>query len=201
MRIIAGIGKGRNLNSPIGATRPTSDRAREALFSTLESEFGELTNLNFLDLFTGSGAVAVEALSRGASLVHAVDNDDKAVRIARSNIALLNDISGVGSAHVFSSSVHRFLGTPTSHVKTQNQLKATGILYDIVFIDPPYECDNGEVEKILNELRPHVKESSVIAVERDSKVKPFHWPASYIESKERTYGHAVIYYGSPAQNG
>ena len=67
MRIIAGIAKGRNLKSPESGVRPTSDRAREALFSTLESEFGSMTDLNFLDLFAGSGAVSAEALSRGAA--------------------------------------------------------------------------------------------------------------------------------------
>ena len=78
MRIIAGVAKGRNLTSVAGATRPTSDRAREALFSTLNSEFGEFENLNFLDLFAGSGAVGLEALSRGATLVHAVEKDESA---------------------------------------------------------------------------------------------------------------------------
>ena len=75
MRIIAGIGKGRKLFSPPSITRPTSDRAREGLFSSLTSTFTSLEGLHFLDLFAGSGAVGVEALSRGAGLVEAVESN------------------------------------------------------------------------------------------------------------------------------
>ena len=157
MRIIAGLAKGRNLLSPIGATRPTSDRAREALFSTLESEFGEFTDIHFLDLYCGSGAVAAEALSRGVAVVHAVDNDEKAVKIARENLALFEKITGSGASQVFSSSAQRFLDRKSS------------VEYDIVFIDPPYELDNSSVEKILSSLRAHIKTSTIIAVERDAK--------------------------------
>ena len=189
MRIIAGLAKGRNLLSPIGATRPTSDRAREAIFSTLESEFGEFTDIYFLDLYCGSGAVAAEALSRGVASVHAVDNDDKAVKVARENLALFEKISGSGTSQVFLSSAQRFLDSK-SNVK-----------YDIVFIDPPYELDDASVEKILSSLRSHIKTSTIIAVERDAKTQPFDWPTEYQPTKERTYGHAVIYYGTPAQNG
>ena len=105
MRIIAGMAKGRNLISPIGATRPTSDRAREALFSSLESEFGSMSDLNFLDLYCGSGAVGAEALSRGAAIVYSVDNDEKATAVTRQNLELLQNISGVGTYNVFTSSV------------------------------------------------------------------------------------------------
>jgi len=75
MRIIAGSGKGRKLFSPPSITRPTSDRAREGLFSSLISTFSTLEGLHFLDLFAGSGAVGVEALSRGAALVEAVESN------------------------------------------------------------------------------------------------------------------------------
>ena len=105
MRIIAGVGKGRNLTSPTGAVRPTSDRAREALFSTLESEFGSINDLHFLDLYSGSGAVSTEALSRGAAFVQAVDKDEKASSVARSNHQLLSEISGIGSSSVITMSV------------------------------------------------------------------------------------------------
>ena len=94
MRIIAGVAKGRNLAPVAGATRPTSDRAREALFSTLISEFGDFENLKFLDLYAGSAAVGLEALSRGASIVHAVENDEGAVKTIR------NNHEKIGRAHV-----------------------------------------------------------------------------------------------------
>ena len=81
MRIIAGAAKGRPLSAVASATRPTSDRAREALFSTLASEFGEFDGLRVLDLYAGTGAIALEALSRGAAIVHAVEKDEAAAKI------------------------------------------------------------------------------------------------------------------------
>ena len=72
MRIIAGLAKGRNISAVAQSTRPTSDRAREALFSSLASEFGEFDGLNVLDLYAGTGAIGLEALSRGSSTVHCV---------------------------------------------------------------------------------------------------------------------------------
>ena len=105
MRIIAGLAKGRNLISPSDGVRPTSDRAREALFSTLESEFGSMNDLHFLDLYCGSGAVSAEALSRGAAFVQAVDKEEKATTIARSNHEMLSKITGIGSSTVVTMAV------------------------------------------------------------------------------------------------
>lgn len=85
MRIIAGLGKGRKLFSPPSITRPTSDRAREGLFSSLSSTFGSLNGLHFLDLFAGSGAVGVEALSRGAGLVEAVESNPVSAKVCEDN--------------------------------------------------------------------------------------------------------------------
>jgi 16S rRNA (guanine966-N2)-methyltransferase len=93
MRIIAGIAKGRSLSSVAGATRPTSDRAREAIFSTLTSEFGDFLGLHILDLFAGSGAMGLEALSRGASLVHCVEKDDAAAKTISTNSALVQKVT------------------------------------------------------------------------------------------------------------
>lgn len=187
MRIIAGLGKGRNLISPTGATRPTSDRAKEALFSTLESEFGSLDDTYFLDLFCGSGAIGVEALSRGAAVVHAVDKDESATAIARQNFALLEKIPGVGSVSVFTSAVGKYLDS------------SSGIAFDIVYIDPPYEVTNDAIEKVLAQLVANkiLKSSAIVAVERESKTRPFQWPTGLAALKERKYGAATIYYGEP----
>ena len=109
MRIIAGLAKGRKLISPSDGVRPTSDRAREALFSTLESEFGSISELCFLDLYCGSGAVSAEALSRGASVVEAVDRDAKAISVAKENHELLKKIPGVGSSSIIQMPIKRYL--------------------------------------------------------------------------------------------
>ncbi|MBU3752826.1 MAG: 16S rRNA (guanine(966)-N(2))-methyltransferase RsmD [Candidatus Nanopelagicaceae bacterium] len=188
MRIIAGLAKGRNLISPSGATRPTSDRAREALFSTLESEFGSINDLTFLDLYCGSGAVGAEALSRGAAVVYAVDNDEKATNVARQNFALLENISGIGTTSVITSSVGKFLD------------KTSELKFDVVFLDPPYDLPNNEIEKTLSSLVKNgfLKSSAVIAIERDSKSKRLNWPLGLKELKERKYGAATIFYAEPA---
>lgn len=192
MRIIAGLAKGRNLLSPVGATRPTSDRAREALFSSLESEFGTLSDLYFLDLYCGSGAIAAEALSRGAALVHAVDNSDKATDIARKNLEMMSEISGIGTSHVFTMSVGKYLDAD------HNRMVAN-ISFDIVFMDPPYELPNSDVEKIVRDLLAQkiVKPSSIIAIERESKSRAPEWPEGLRLKKERKYGAATIYYAEP----
>lgn len=184
MRIIAGLGKGRNLISPTGAVRPTSDRAREALFSTLESEFGSINDLHFLDLYCGSGAVSAEALSRGAAFVQAVDKEEKATSVARSNHEMLGKIVGVGSSSVITMSISRFLER-----SAENN-------FDVVFMDPPYELGSEEILNSLKQLAQNgfLKRGSVIAIERDSKSKAIEWPEGFTALKERKYGSATIYY-------
>jgi 16S rRNA (guanine966-N2)-methyltransferase len=184
LRIIAGLGKGRNLISPTGAVRPTSDRAREALFSTLESEFGSMSDLHFLDLYCGSGAVSAEALSRGAAFVQAVDKEEKATSVARSNHEMLGKIVGVGSSSVITMSVSRFLER-----SAENK-------FDVVFMDPPYELGSEEILNSLQLLAKNgfLKRGSVVAIERDSKSIAIEWPEGFAALKERKYGSATIYY-------
>jgi 16S rRNA (guanine966-N2)-methyltransferase len=184
MRIIAGSGKGKNLHSPTGAgVRPTSDRAREGLFSSLESEFNSLTDLNFLDLFAGSGAVGVEALSRGAALVHAVEADAETVEIAISNFKLLQEPSR--KHKVFHSRAARFLESEFP------------IKYDIIFMDPPYDLSNEDIEDLLDTIvvKDLLQPRGLLAIERESKGKPFAWPASMALEKIRSYGQGSIFYG------
>ena len=184
MRIIAGLAKGRNLISPKDGVRPTSDRAREALFSTLESEFGSIANLKFLDLYCGSGAVSAEALSRGAAYVQGVDRDEKAIEVARNNHEILSKLQGVGRSNIIQMPVKKFL-EQTAQDK-----------FDIVFIDPPYDATMSEVIEVLNLLSSggFLKKGSIIAIERDSKSKPILWPKELTLLKERKYGAATIFY-------
>ena len=187
MGIIAGSAKGKTLVSPPDArTRPTSDRAREGLFSSLDSEFESLVGLNFLDLFGGSGAVGVEAYSRGAAIVHAVESDGDMGNIAISNFQLVK--SAAGSYRVFHTKVDRFLESDHAGEKGR---------YDIIFMDPPYELSNGVIEELLativakNLLQPR----GIVAIERESKSRAFTWPAELEEIKVRSYGQGSIYYG------
>src|SRR6476620_12094520 len=103
-RIIGGTAGGRRLRTPGGeATRPTSDRVREALFSALESRLGSLTGLRFLDLYAGSGAVGLEAMSRGAGVVTAVESDRRTARLVQQNA----DALGFRRAEVVAAPVEK----------------------------------------------------------------------------------------------
>lgn len=191
MRIIAGLAKGRTLSTVAGATRPTSDRAREGLFSSLLSEFGDFTALNVLDLFAGSGAIGLEALSRGAGLVHAVEKNDGACKTITKNAELVAKAKTPGEFRLYAMSAQKFLETPAP------------AQYDIVYIDPPYDFSDVELYKCLVQLRAgeFLKEDAVIAVERASKTGSMKWPSGFEPIRERNYGQAVIYYGKLVQNG
>ena len=187
MRIIAGSAKGKTLISPPDTrTRPTSDRAREGLFSSLDSEFESLLGLNFLDLFAGSGAVGVEAYSRGAAIVHAVEADGDMGNVAITNFQLVK--SAAGSYRVFHTKVDRFLESDHAGEKGR---------YDIIFMDPPYELSNGVIEELLATIvaKDLLQPRGIIAIERESKNKPFSWPAELEAIKVRSYGQGSIYYG------
>jgi 16S rRNA (guanine966-N2)-methyltransferase len=191
MRIIAGVAKGRSLSSVAGATRPTSDRAREAIFSTLTSEFGDFLGLHVLDLFSGSGAMALEALSRGASLVHCVEQDDAATKTITTNTALVQKAQPVGVFHLFHMAVQKFVENTPQHQ------------YHFVYIDPPYDFVDSELTTILENLHRNnfFKDGAVIAIERATKsAKPL-WPEGYEPSRTKVYGQASIYYANYAQNG
>ena len=190
MRIIAGSAKGRNIPSVASATRPTSDRAREALFSTLASEFGGFEGLNVLDLYAGTGAIALESLSRGAAIVHAVEKDEQAQKSIAANYDGIKSAQCVGTFHLYGMSVHRFLQDPPA------------TKYHFVYIDPPYEAEDLDVIETLIQLQDgHFLDSqALIAIERNSRVKEISWPHGYVAVREKNYGQATIFYGAPAEN-
>ena len=189
MRIIAGNAKGRNISSVASATRPTSDRAREALFSTLTSEFGELTDLNVLDLYAGTGAIALESLSRGAAIVHAVEKDEQAQKAIVANFEGLKTAQCPGTFRLYGQSVHRFLQDPAP------------FKYHFIYIDPPYEVEDLDVIETLIQLHDggFLDPQALIAIERNSRVKEISWPHGYVAVREKNYGQATIFYGAPAE--
>jgi 16S rRNA (guanine966-N2)-methyltransferase len=187
-RIVAGAAGGRQLRVPPGsATRPTSDRAREGLFSTLTSLVGDLTGRAFLDLYAGSGAVGLEALSRGAAHVLLVESAPKAVRTLRDNVAAL----GLPGAVVRGEPVARALtGQPPA-------------AYDVAFADPPYATPADDVVAVVDRLVTGgwLAPDAVVAVERASRDEPWRWPPGIIPVRERRYGEATIWYGRAAPGG
>jgi 16S rRNA (guanine966-N2)-methyltransferase len=191
MRIIAGEAKGRTLATVAGATRPTSDRAREGLFSSLVSEFGDFEGIHFLDLFAGSGAIGLEALSRGASVVHAVEKNEAACKTISTNFDLVSKSRLTGSFHLYAMSAQRFVEGPSP------------MKYDIVYLDPPYDFSEVELLKCLEKLYGggFLKDDALVAVEKASKSTSLKWPTGYEALRERSYGQALIYYGKVLENG
>jgi 16S rRNA (guanine966-N2)-methyltransferase len=182
-RIVAGALGGRRLTAPSGAqTRPTSDRVREALFSALES----LTDVNqarFADLYAGSGAVGLEAYSRGAQHVLLVESDPKAARVVRGNIAALDAAPAVRLAV---GSVSRVLAEgPDGHP------------YDIVFADPPYAVPDEEISAMLAALVDGgwLAAHAVVVVERSSRGAEPAWPRGVTAARTRRYGETTLWYG------
>jgi 16S rRNA (guanine966-N2)-methyltransferase len=174
-RIIGGVAGGRRLTTPSGRdTRPTSDRVREGLFSSLG---GDLSGRSFLDLYAGSGAVGLEAASRGAAPVVLVERDAKAVRAARENVAAL----GFPDVVVRADDVVRVLREPPT-------------VYDIVFVDPPY-ADSVDTVLALLVDGEWVARDGLVVVERDSRTAPPAWPAGIDPDRSRRYGDSTLWYG------
>jgi len=172
-RVIAGSARGRRLAVPDGtATRPTSDRAREGLFSSLQS-LVDLDQARVLDLYAGSGALGLEALSRGAVSATLVESDPDAVAVLHDNVARL----GLSGAHVVGVAVERWLAVDPEP------------RYDLALVDPPYELD---VVPVLQLLRPWLAEDGVVAVERATRGPELAWPAGYEAVRERRYGAATL---------
>jgi 16S rRNA (guanine966-N2)-methyltransferase len=192
-RVIAGTAGGRRLTVPAGQqTRPTSDRAREGLFGTVRGIHGPLTGASVLDLYAGSGAVGLEALSRGAARALLVEADPRAVRAIRANIAAL----GLPGAQVVAGRVERVLSHGPGGYAAEGPGAGDG-RFDIVFADPPYVMAGEQVAAILRALIDGgwLRPGALVAVERSTRSGPVPWPAGYARDRSRRYGEATLWYG------
>lgn len=185
-RIIGGAAGGRRLLTPRGvATRPTSDRVREALFSAIEAWCGSLDGLRFLDLYAGSGAVGLEAWSRGAGVVTFVEQDRKTAALIGRNAEMLG--------------VHRSNVTATSVAAALR--KTPSAPYDIAFLDPPYPLSDDEVTAALASLvaGEWVVPGGLIVVERSVRGPDLRWPAGLVGERSKKYGETMLWYGHAAR--
>ena len=180
-RIIGGVVGSLKLKGPAKATRPTSDRVKESVFSILES-MDVIENSVVIDLFAGTGALGLEAASRGAKSVTLVENDRAAAAICKENMALVDAglrKSGAESSIILrQESVERFL-------KTASQA-------DLILIDPPYELPNPEVSKLLEQIQRAPR--ALIVLERSSKNKEPEISKNYSRLREVSYGDTVVYF-------
>jgi 16S rRNA (guanine966-N2)-methyltransferase len=180
VRIVAGRAKGRRLTPPAAGTRPTSDRAREAMFNSLAALL-DLDGTRVLDLFAGTGAVGLEALSRGADEAVFVESDRAATDVLRHNAEAV----GLPGARILRSPVATFLDVPADGP------------YEFVFADPPYELPDEQVAAMLARLGDGgwLAEEAVVVVERSARGAAPAWPECITPGREKRYGAGVLWYG------
>ena len=181
MRIVGGVARGRRLAAPASGTRPTSDRAREALFNSLAAEI-DLDGIRVLDLFAGTGAVGLEALSRGARTAVLVESNRAALEVLRRNVATI----GLPGVEVVGRSVTAFLAEPPAEP------------FDLVFADPPYAFDDDKLAGVLAALAEHgwPAPGAFVVIERSARSGPPPWSAGFITAvRDRRYGDGVLWYG------
>lgn len=182
-RIVAGTLGGRRVTAPPGdRTRPTSDRVREALFSALDA-MTELSGARFADLYAGSGAVGLEAFSRGAAHVLLVESDPRAARVVRENITALR---AAPAARLVTGKVAQVIAAGPE-----------GAPYDIVFADPPYAVPDEEITAVLAGLvgGGWLAADAVIVVERATRSGPVSWVEGVTAQRSRRYGETTVWYG------
>lgn len=178
-RIIAGAYGGRRIQTPKGdGTRPTSDRVREALFSSLESELGGFDGLRVLDLFAGSGALGLEALSRGATSATFVESDVRAASVVKANVSDLK-----APASVQRNTAERFVETGQHEP------------FDLIFVDPPYAMTTEKVAALVAGLKAaNGGVEALFVVERSTR-DPFEWPDGVEPVRSKKYGETTLWYG------
>jgi 16S rRNA (guanine966-N2)-methyltransferase len=179
-RIIAGSARGRRIAVPQAGVRPTSDRVREALFSSVESKVGALGGIRLVDLYAGSGAIGLEALSRGASHVLLVEKDRRALEVVRANISTVGLPNAVA------------LGGDVRSLTAFAPPPAAIAPYDVAFLDPPYDVPDGVVEGVLAGLAGHgwLADGSLVVVEREKprRGSGFAWPEGFEPQRDKDYG-------------
>ncbi|WP_296667642.1 16S rRNA (guanine(966)-N(2))-methyltransferase RsmD [Demequina sp.] len=178
-RIIAGRWGGRRIAVPPRGTRPTTDRVREAVFSRLDHE-DRLRGARVLDLFAGSGALGLEALSRGAAHATLVEADARAVAVMRGNV---RDLGAGDDARVVKERVHAFL----SH---------EGNGWDVILLDPPYDIPRDELAQVLAAAGERLGSGGVLVLEWSTRAGEAPWPSTVEAVHAKAYGETTIHYAA-----
>ena len=180
-RIIAGSAGSITIDVPDSGTRPTSDRVRESLFSALEST-DALRGAAVLDLYAGSGALGLEAASRGAASVDLVEKSPRAATIVERNAAKVAKALGRDAAlRVHRSAVSAYLAGPRGP-------------YDLVFLDPPYDLDDAELTHVLGLLSASLAPGATVVIERARRSPTPVLPAALVHTREKRYGDTVLWW-------
>ncbi|MCR2792980.1 16S rRNA (guanine(966)-N(2))-methyltransferase RsmD [Microbacterium sp. zg.Y625] len=185
-RIISGAAGSLTLVVPDAGTRPTSDRVREALFSSLEAA-DVLAGARVVDLYAGSGALGLEALSRGASAVDLVEKAPKAASTAQRNAAAVARAVRAPSVawRVHRSSADAFL-------------RAGNDQFDLVFLDPPYDIGEAELTQTLSLLVPRLAPDATVVIERARRSPQPGLPEGLVLDRDKRYGDTTLWWVTTA---
>ena len=181
-RIIAGFAGSVPLTVPRFGTRPTSDRVREAIFSALDAR-GVIVGARVLDLYAGSGALGLEAASRGAASVTLVEKSIVATEACRRNAALILKAAPRGTLTIEVS------GSPVQAFLTGSRAQ-----WDVVFLDPPYELGAAELVHNLEQLVSRLSDDAVVVIERSSRDAELAWPEGLVLEKRKDYGDTTVWW-------
>ncbi|WP_404290886.1 16S rRNA (guanine(966)-N(2))-methyltransferase RsmD [Glutamicibacter arilaitensis] len=193
-RIISGIAGGTTLKSvPGDATRPTTDRVKEALFSRLES-WNVISSARVLDLFAGSGALGLETASRGARQVLLVELAPKAVSVCQQNAEKINESLKSKVASVQRGKVDSILA---GFFDEETSLPRK--TFDLVFMDPPYPLTEQELAVTLEKVSQILAEDATLVVERSSRSPEPLWPSSLEKIADKKYGETHLWFAEPVQ--
>ncbi|WP_449277524.1 RsmD family RNA methyltransferase [Leucobacter sp. GX24907] len=209
-RIIAGAAGSLRLEVPKSGTRPTSDRVREAIFSALES-WGLLDGSRVLDLYAGSGALGLEAASRGAAEVVLIERHAQAAQVAQRNTRTVLGAFTRGSSgssgpapriEVVRQSVQGYLDGNASVDRSRGQVQRDpGVAHwDVVLLDPPYDLGEVELTANLAAIVPLLGEGAVVLVERSSRSPEPALPAGLVPLRSKRYGETALWWYEPSPN-
>jgi 16S rRNA (guanine966-N2)-methyltransferase len=182
-RIIAGRARGRTLKTPPGqGTRPTSDRAREGLFSALDSHLGGMPGIRLIDAYAGSGAVGLEALSRGAAAALLIESDRRAAEVIRGNLTAL----GLEDGRLVADRVEKVAAEPCPEEP-----------FDVLFLDPPYALAAATLAELITAFAEHgwLASDALVCVERAARDPEWIWPDGFAALRARAYGEGALWYG------
>jgi 16S rRNA (guanine966-N2)-methyltransferase len=189
-RIVSGFAGSLALQVPKSGTRPTSDRVREAIFSALDAR-DAVHDARVLDLYAGSGALGLEAASRGASSVVLVEKSPAAAQVCRRNAAAV-----VAAAR--SARGSRVPSVEVRAASVQSYLAGAAGPFDVVFLDPPYGVGEAELTGALTALEPLLAPDAVVCVERSARVAEPTLPGGLVLERRKDYGETAIYWIAPA---
>ena len=197
-RIIAGRAGSLRLEVPKAGTRPTSDRVREAIFSALES-WGAIDGARVLDLYAGSGALGLEAASRGAAAVTLVERHPQAAQVAGRNARTVLQawgIAGRGSAEPGSARAPEILVERQSVQGFLERARTEGAVerWDVALLDPPYDLGEAELTANLEALVPLLAPQAIVLVERSSRSPEPALPAPLAKLRDKRYGETALWW-------